>query len=90
MLSVMMHCYEKKAASDWSSLGRWDTGGVVVLASPTSVLWRSSGCSLKAATCWVVQTARVWKPQAAFPSVATEFPGDLAFWAWNMTDRRVC
>lgn len=84
MLSVMMHCCEKKAASDWSSLGRWDTGGVVGLASPTSVLWRSFGFGLKAATCWVVQTARVWKPRAAFLSVATEFPEGLVFWLWNV------
>lgn len=84
MVSVMMHCYEKKAASDWSSLRRWDTGGVVGFASPTSVLWRSFGSGLKAATCWVVQTARVWKPQAAFLFVATEFPEGLLFWAWNV------
>lgn len=54
------------------------------LVSPTSVLWRSFGSGLKAATCWLVQTARVWKPRAAFPSVATEFPEDLVFWAQNV------
>lgn len=54
------------------------------LASPTSVLWSSFGSGLKAATCWLVQTVRLWKPRAAFPSVATEFPEDLVFWAGNV------
>lgn len=84
MLSVMMYRSEKKAASDWSSLGRWNAGGVVGLASSPPVLWRSFGSGLKAATCWVVQTARVWKPGAAFPSVATELPEELVFWAQNV------